>query len=79
VPLPLDKTLRREIVLDDATYTVAVGPTGVKITPKGFRKGRELSWRAILALGTDEGARHGLRDQSPPADGSQRNTRSRRQ
>ena len=28
---------------------------GVKITAKGFRKGRGLSWRAILALGAEEG------------------------
>ena len=55
MPLPLDKTLKREIVIDGVPHTVAIGPRGVKITAKGFRKGRGLSWRAILALGAEEG------------------------
>lgn len=76
--LKLDKTLRREITIDGEPYTVAFGPTGVKITAKGFRKGRELSWRALLALDDGEG-RHGLRDLSPPDPGTQRNTPSGRQ
>ena len=55
MPLPLDKTLKREILIDGVPHTVAIGPRGVKITTKGFRKGRGLSWRAILALGAEEG------------------------
>ena len=55
MPLPLDKTLKREILIDGHPHTVAIGPRGVKITAKGFRKGRGLSWRAILALGEEEG------------------------
>jgi hypothetical protein len=51
VPLKLDKTLRREVTIDGEPYTVAIGPHGVKVTTKGFRKGRELSWRDVLALG----------------------------
>ena len=78
MPLKLDKTLRREIEIDGEPYTVAVGPTGVKITAKGFRKGRELSWRALLSLDGGE-PRHGLRDLSPDDDRSQRNSPSGRQ
>jgi hypothetical protein len=55
MPLPLDKTLRREVVIDGRPYTVAVGPRGVKVTAKGFRKGRALGWRDVLALGHEEG------------------------
>jgi len=55
MPLPLDKTLKREIVIDGVPHTVTIGPRGVKVTAKGFRKGRGLSWRAILALGATEG------------------------
>ena len=78
MPQKLDKTLRREITIDGAPYTLSIGPEGVKITAKGFRKGRELSWRAVLTLGGEDG-RHGLRDLPPTGDASQRNTPSGRQ
>ena len=55
MPLPLDKTLKREVLIDGVAHTVTIGPRGVKVTPKGFRKGRGLSWREILALGQEEG------------------------
>jgi hypothetical protein len=55
MPVRLDKTLRREVVIDGRSYTVAVGPRGVKVTAKGFRKGRALGWRDVLALGREEG------------------------
>ena len=52
----LDKTIKREIELDGQAYTVAVSPTGVKLTQKGFRKGRDMSWRALWAGGSEEGS-----------------------
>ena len=55
MPLRFDKTLRREVVIDGEAYTVAVGPRGVKVTAKGFRKGSALTWREVLALGHQEG------------------------
>ena len=55
MPLPLDTTLRREIEIDGKAYTVTVGPRGVKVTAKGFRFGRALRWRDVLALGAEEG------------------------
>ena len=56
MPIKLDKTLRREIMLDGQPYTVTISPRGVKLTAKGFRKGPELTWRALLDAGGDGGA-----------------------
>jgi hypothetical protein len=44
----LDKTIKRELEIDGKTYTIAIGPDGVKVTEKGRRNGPELSWRAII-------------------------------
>jgi len=35
---------------------VTISPDGVKLTQKGFRKGREMSWRALWAGGSEEGS-----------------------
>ena len=48
----LDKTIKREIELDGQAYMVTISPDGVKLTQKGFRKGREVSWKELLG---DEG------------------------
>lgn len=56
----LDKTLKREIEMEGQLYTVTISPEGVKLTQKGFRKGRDMSWRALWAGATDE-------DSSSPA------------
>ena len=45
----LDKTIKRELELDGKTYTVAIGPDGVKVTEKGRRNGPEMSWRSIIS------------------------------
>ena len=52
----LDKTIKREIELDGQAYMVTISPEGVKLTQKGFRKGREMSWRSLWASGSEEGA-----------------------
>ena len=44
----LDKLIKRELELDGKLYTVSISPEGVKITPKGARKGPELTWRTLL-------------------------------
>jgi len=44
----LDKTIRRELEVDGKTYTIAIGPDGVKVTEKGRRNGPEVSWRTII-------------------------------
>jgi hypothetical protein len=45
----LDKTIKRELELDGRLYTVSVSPDGVKIVPKGGRKGHEISWAALVS------------------------------
>jgi hypothetical protein len=45
----LSKEIRREIEIDGEPFTVAISPTGVKLTKKRFRSGRALSWRALWA------------------------------
>jgi len=45
----LDKTIKRELELDGKVYTVSVSPAGVKVVPKGGRKGHEISWAALLS------------------------------
>lgn len=45
---PLDKPLRRELQVDDATYTLTISPDGLKLVPKGHRKGLELAWRDLV-------------------------------
>jgi hypothetical protein len=52
----LDKTLKREIELDGEAYMVAITPEGIKLTKKGFRKGREMSWRQLWTTGAEEGS-----------------------
>jgi hypothetical protein len=63
--LPLERTLKREVVIDGAPYTVTLSPLGVKLVRKGFRKGRAVSWRALLAQSApeDDG------EDGPPAGG----------
>ncbi len=58
MPVKLDKTLKRELEIDGRPYTITIGPEGVKVTPKGARKGRELSWHDILS--GDAELRHDL-------------------
>lgn len=45
----LDKTIKRELELGGRLYTVSVGPEGVKVVPKGGRKGQELPWTSLLS------------------------------
>lgn len=47
----LDKSLRREIEIDDKAYTLTIDPTGLKLTEKGHRKGQEITWKQILSDG----------------------------
>ncbi len=45
----LDKIIKRELELGGKLYTVGIGPEGVKIVPKGGRKGHEISWESLLS------------------------------
>lgn len=45
----LNKTIKRELELDGKLYTVSLSPEGVKVVPKGGRKGHEISWAALVS------------------------------
>jgi len=45
----LETTLRRQIKVNGQDYIVTLSPEGLKITPKGKRKGLELSWTALVS------------------------------
>ena len=47
----LEKTIKRELELDGKTYTIAIGPDGLKITEKGHRRGQEMTWRSLIVGG----------------------------
>jgi hypothetical protein len=44
----LDKSIKRELVHGEKTYTITIAPEGVKVVEKGKRNGRELSWASII-------------------------------
>jgi hypothetical protein len=46
---PLDKPLRRELVIGEVIYTLVVDPIGLKLTEKGKRKGIELRWADLTS------------------------------
>jgi hypothetical protein len=45
----LDKTIKRELELGGQLYMVSMSPEGVRIVPKGKRKGHEISWETLLS------------------------------
>jgi hypothetical protein len=47
----LERTIRREILIDGEPYTVAISPDGLRLTKKRFRSGVEMSWKAIWTQG----------------------------
>lgn len=57
----LEKGIKRELEIDGQTYTIIMSPDGLKITPKGGRKGTEHTWRALLGgAGADGGGSRGM-------------------
>lgn len=46
----LEKTLKRQVTIDDVDYTVAIDPDGMRLTGKGRRKPEiELRWKDLLS------------------------------
>jgi hypothetical protein len=45
----LDKPLKREIEVAGKPYVLTITPEGLKLVPKGKRKGQELSWHAFVS------------------------------
>ena len=46
---PLQKTLKRVLSIDGRDYVIAISPDGLKVVPKGKRKGIELKWEALIS------------------------------
>jgi hypothetical protein len=44
----LDKPLKRELNIDGQLYVLTIAPEGMKLVPKGKRKGQELSWQSFV-------------------------------
>ncbi len=44
----LDKAIKRELEIDGKAYTIIMSPEGIKITPKGGRIGKEVTWRSMM-------------------------------
>jgi len=45
----LDRPLKREIDIAGKPYMLTIDPAGLKLVPKGKRKGQELSWDALVS------------------------------
>ena len=46
----LDKTLKRQVTVEGAEYTLAIDPEGLRLTGKGKRKPEvELRWRDLVS------------------------------
>lgn len=45
----LDKDLKREIVVKGEPYVLTISPQGLKLVPKGKRKGLELAWKDLVS------------------------------
>ena len=44
----LSKELKREVLIKDKPFTLTLGPTGLKLTEKGHRKGIDLKWEDLV-------------------------------
>jgi hypothetical protein len=45
----LDKPLKREVTIEGEAYMLTISPEGLKLVPKGRRKGLELAWQALIS------------------------------
>lgn len=46
---PLDKPLKRELMIGDVAYTLVLDPDGLKLAEKGHRRGVELLWKDLVS------------------------------
>ena len=46
---PLDKPLKRELMVDNVVYTLVIDPDGLKLAEKGHRRGVELTWKDLVS------------------------------
>jgi hypothetical protein len=44
----LEKPLKRELSIDGKPYMLTIEPRGMKLVPKGKRKGQEIAWEDLV-------------------------------
>ncbi|HEY3247778.1 MAG TPA: hypothetical protein VGK88_05760 [bacterium] len=45
----LDRPLKRELKVSGKSYVLTISPEGLKLVPKGRRKGQELTWKDLVS------------------------------
>ena len=45
----LDKALKREVSIEGEPYMLTISAEGLKLVPKGKRKGLELAWKTLVS------------------------------
>ena len=45
----LEKPLKREIEIEGKPYMLTISPQGMKLVPKGRRKGHEIAWKDLAS------------------------------
>ena len=45
----LERPLKREIRVDGKPYMLTISPEGMKLVPKGRRKGYEIAWKDFVS------------------------------
>jgi hypothetical protein len=45
----LERPLKREIEVDGKPYMLTISPQGMKLVPKGRRKGHEIAWKDFVS------------------------------
>ncbi|HEX6297824.1 MAG TPA: hypothetical protein VFZ74_14720 [Burkholderiales bacterium] len=45
----LDKPLKREVLIEGRAYMITISPKGMKLVPKGRRKGVEIAWKEMVS------------------------------
>lgn len=45
---PLDKPLKRELLIGEQAYTLTIAPNSLKLVEKGRRSGLELRWADLV-------------------------------
>jgi hypothetical protein len=49
MPTKLDRPLKRELKVKGKPYVLTISPEGLKLVPKGRRKGQELAWKDLVS------------------------------
>ena len=57
---PLTKPVTRELLLDGEPFKVTISTEGIRIRPKGRRKGSMVTWETVLGLGQTQDVPRGI-------------------